>query len=305
MLLRWQLLVMKMKSKSMSLNLTKADQDRMILYKATKGNPVAIMLALEQIRLLAKQTLETTIKDAESKVFIATDEKTRKLINNTKEELEGLVDRVEKDIRDFDRQIDTIKHKAESIKPQKGDKGDSPTREALLSIIRPLIPTKDYILSLIKSVMPEQQKIETLSRDEITSMVLALVPKDKPVEGTGLGAHEITNIVESILSQKFAAKRKGWFGGGGGGDLVGAGTGVEITTNAIGRKIINVTASGGGTVSTPVGDVDSSNTSFTVTAEPKWVVADGITYYDGAGYTYAALTITMDIAPSQYVRYIT
>lgn len=275
----------------------------MILYKATKGNPVAIMLALEQIRLLAKEALQATIADAESKVLNNADGKINRLVSDTQESLRLMIRGLDEDIKSFDKEIDRIRVRAESIKPQKGDKGDSPTREFLLSLIQPLIPTKDYLLSLIRSVMPEQPKVETLTRDEITNMVLSLIPKDKPVEGTGLGAHEITNIVESILSQKFAAKKKGWFGGGGGGDLIGAGDGVTITVNAIGRKMIS--ASGGGTVSTPTGTVDGSNTSFTVSGTPKWIVADGITYYENAGYTLSGSTITMDIPPSQYIRAVT
>ncbi len=58
------------------------------------------------------------------------------------------------------------------------------------------------------------------------------------------------------------------------------------------------------TVETPVGSVNASNTTFTVSAEPSWVVSDGITYFDGAGYSYAALSITMDVPPSQYIRAI-
>lgn len=65
-----------------------------------------------------------------------------------------------------------------------------------------------------------------------------------------------------------------------------------------------LTFSGGGstTPETPPETVNASNTVFTVSAEPKWVVSDGVTYFDGAGYTYAALSITMDVAPSQYIR---
>lgn len=53
----------------------------------------------------------------------------------------------------------------------------------------------------------------------------------------------------------------------------------------------------------PTGDVNAMNAVFGVVSEPSSVVADGITYFDGAGYTYASLTITMDIPPSQYIRY--
>jgi len=64
------------------------------------------------------------------------------------------------------------------------------------------------------------------------------------------------------------------------------------------------TSGSGVTVETPSGTVNSVNASFTVTAEPKWVVSDGITYFANNGYTYAALAITMDIAPSAYIRAI-
>ena len=64
--------------------------------------------------------------------------------------------------------------------------------------------------------------------------------------------------------------------------------------------------SGGGvTVSTPTGTVNSVNTSFTVAATPKWIVADGITYFEGAGYSISVLTVIMDIPPSQFIRAIT
>jgi len=68
----------------------------------------------------------------------------------------------------------------------------------------------------------------------------------------------------------------------------------------------NISEFGGGsgwTVATPTGTVNSSNASFTVTAVPKCVISDGMTYFDGAGYTYAALSITLDIPPSSFIRY--
>lgn len=67
-----------------------------------------------------------------------------------------------------------------------------------------------------------------------------------------------------------------------------------------------VAATGGSGVSveTPAGSVNSSNVTFTVSATPKWIVADGITYFSGAGYSIAVLTITMDLPPSQYIRAI-
>jgi hypothetical protein len=89
-----------------------------------------------------------------------------------------------------------------------------------------------------------------------------------------------------------------------------AGSNMAIAYSKVnGQDTLTFNASGGGpggsvTVETPTGTVNASNKVFTVTAEPKWVVADGTQYFDGAGYTYAALTITMDVAPSASIRSI-
>ena len=87
------------------------------------------------------------------------------------------------------------------------------------------------------------------------------------------------------------------------------GTNMAIAYSEVnGQPTLTFNATGGGpggiSVETPTGLVNASNTTYTVSAEPLWVVADGTTYYDGAGYTYAALSITMDIPPSASIRAI-
>ena len=70
-------------------------------------------------------------------------------------------------------------------------------------------------------------------------------------------------------------------------------------------KVDNINITGGSvTVETPTGTIDGSNTSFTVTATPKWIVADGITYFENSGYTISGLTITMVSPPVSYMRAI-
>jgi len=59
---------------------------------------------------------------------------------------------------------------------------------------------------------------------------------------------------------------------------------------------------GGGTISTPTGTVNSSNTSFTAADTPLFVVSDGTIYFEGFGYSLSGLAITMTIPPSQYLR---
>ncbi len=58
----------------------------------------------------------------------------------------------------------------------------------------------------------------------------------------------------------------------------------------------NATGSGGTSISfeTPVGTVNDSNVTFTVSNTPKYIIQNGLQYFAGAGYTLATLTITLD-----------
>lgn len=81
--------------------------------------------------------------------------------------------------------------------------------------------------------------------------------------------------------------------------------GADVSGSAIGAAVTETftpAGASGYTKETPTGTVDGSNTSFTVTVAPVYVVADGTTYFEGAGYSLAGLTITMDNPPSQYIR---
>ena len=81
-------------------------------------------------------------------------------------------------------------------------------------------------------------------------------------------------------------------------------TPVTLYADPTTHRLLVSLSSSGVTVETPTGTVNGSNVSFTVTAEPLWVVADGATYFAGVGYTYSSLTVTMDLAPSIFIRSI-
>jgi len=55
---------------------------------------------------------------------------------------------------------------------------------------------------------------------------------------------------------------------------------------------------------TPTGTVNAVNVTFTVASQPLYVVSDGITYFEGSGYSYSGGVITMEVPPSQYIRAI-
>lgn len=60
---------------------------------------------------------------------------------------------------------------------------------------------------------------------------------------------------------------------------------------------------------TPSGLVNGSNRTYTVSNQPKFLIIDGSTYFEGVpgaqpAYTYSGGTITVDalITPTQYIR---
>ncbi len=80
-----------------------------------------------------------------------------------------------------------------------------------------------------------------------------------------------------------------------------AGTNVTITTanDDVKRRVnLTIVASGGGggaNFETPVGSVDDSNTTFTVTNTPLYIIVNGVVYFEGTGLftSYSAPTITL------------
>lgn len=86
---------------------------------------------------------------------------------------------------------------------------------------------------------------------------------------------------------------------------------INFIGNAVSAEIINgvvtVTVAGGGggtgyTKETPVGAINGSNVTFTVTHTPVFIVSDGVTLFENVGYTISGLTITMDNPPAQFIR---
>lgn len=68
--------------------------------------------------------------------------------------------------------------------------------------------------------------------------------------------------------------------------------------------IESIYTTGSTTVSTPTGLVNGSNTVYTVATTPLYVVADNQTYFENFGYTRVGTTITMDVAPFNFIRAI-
>lgn len=136
------------------------------------------------------------------------------------------------------------------------------------------------------------EKINTLSK-KISWKVLKDVP-DMSRSGSGgaqdLSVYDETTLLTSRLRQ-----------------LIFTGSAVTATQGSDGVITVNITGGGSGsTVTTPTGSVNGSNVTFTISASitPVWIVADGITYFSGAGYSYSSGVITMVSPPNNYIRVI-
>lgn len=198
---------------------------------------------------------------------------------------------------------------------KKGEKGDMPEFDV------------EAIKNEIMSGIPKPKDGETPDTQKIVKTVLASLPKpekrteapmvdhetladlviEKITKGKKLKVEHIAGLTEEVASYRnqLAGKVYGkdtWARGGG--DIVTAGSGISVTTDANGKKVItNTNPSSGTTYYTPTGTVNASNTVFGVTAQPTSVISDGILLFEGAGYSYAALSITLDVPPSVYIRY--
>lgn len=178
----------------------------------------------------------------------------------------------------------------QGIKGEKGDKGDKGEQgEAGMDGFMPDINSvAAEVLSRIRQ--PEDGKDADIHM--IAGAVVDSIKKRKLLKGEHIEGWQDPEV----LLNRFHARG----GVRGGGDTVEAGSGVTITRS---NGKATITASGSGvTFETPTGTVNGSNKTFTATATPKYIVADGVTYFENDGYTLAGLTITTTVAPTGFIR---
>lgn len=276
----------------MSLTLTKAEKDRRFLLKLAQGNPQAITVALDEVRSAANDALNSTLEDAKVKAFEHLERAIEKLEDVYKQRLGSLE-------RSLDRFVEAKVRAVVPTKGEKGDqgaKGDKPTVQELLALIEPRIP---FVRDGRDGKTPTREELAEIMKPLIAAALTNAQPTlQQQTEAQKKLDDKLAGIISNEVAKKISEVKR--FSGGGSGDRVKAGSGVTITTNASGAKVIS--AAGSGSVETPTGDVNASNTAFTVTTIPKWIIADGTTYFEGAGYSRTDLAITMDIPPSQYIR---
>lgn len=209
-------------------------------------------------------------------------------------------------LKQIDRWANQPTHKPRDGKD--GQDGRTPRKEEIIALIKPLLPSKDELAAMIAAQLPTDNQLRALIQPLIPAAKEGKAGKDATIPNQLLQsmveasvaaysskmaptADEVAQAAIPLIEQKMNKARKGWFGGGGGGDQVRAGTGVTITTNNIGAKVISSTL----TPITITGTIDDSNTDFTAASEPTLLCINGAFYQQTGGaitWTYTSGAIS-------------
>ncbi len=226
-----------------------------------------------------------TAKDIISQRFI-------EIEDNLKDQLEELKDNVQTEIL---QSINEIRGKT-----YKGDKGDPPKDEELLTLIRPLIPplipsplkgdspTDRELLKLIKPLIPRVKDGHTPTKEELLKIIKPLIPL--PIKGDSGSPDTPEQIAKKVNTLEEKIEQKTIKG------LANIIRNLQLSIQDIKRV-----KSGGGMgnviVETPSGTINGSNKTFTLTTQPKTnaliLTVNGQVQRKEIDFTINGKTITM------------
>ena len=160
--------------------------------------------------------------------------------------------------------------------------------ERVLTKIPPV--DEDKLSRKIIKSLPEHKADLRIIQEQFTTNPMDVIDKILELSKNGkfkLKTENIDGLEQTIAAFRHQITTKGYIHGGG--DTVGAGTNVTITT-VNGTKIINASGGGGFTILNTASAVNNSNQTFvfsTATAQPTFVVLDGVyfTALDSNGLT--------------------
>lgn len=293
------------------LNLSENDRKRLAFFRMTGHKPESVIFALNEIKRQADEALKATLDSASKQAIV----EFKKIVENFEKKYKKLLDNKWGKIEEVI--VKAAKDKTEEMKPtddalralitpivEEMIVALRPSEEELRLIIEPLIPEAENGADGKDGKTPEKEEIIEILKPILAEHISAFFPTPQDEEeAKKTAADRLYGMIVKAVAEEIG-KVKGFYGGGSAGDQVKAGTGVTITQNVLGQKVINVSSTS--TFATPTGTVNGTNDTFIVTAQPVYVVSDGITYFEGAGYSFnsGSNQITMDIPPSQYIKYV-
>lgn len=257
-----------------------ADKQRMSLYRLMKNDPTLVPSMLDAIRSQALTALRAVLDTAEPRVLAEMEKRVEAVFTRLKKAAEQMHEEAaEKFLSKLDKKIEAEVAKVRLIK---GEKGDTPSVEMLIALIKPMIPkvqdgktpTRDELVEIMSPIMAQ--------------LIAQAIPSPSTVaEQQQEFDKKLDAAIEKGIANKLSEIKR--FGGGGG-------TGPNPTP-------VNGITTGGGIGKELTGSVNGSNTQFTLPRTPKVgterVYLNGIRMRSGASndYTITGKVITFNTAP--------
>lgn len=218
-------------------------------------------------------------------------------------DLEGINDELNSILEDLDErneEVDEILSKIE--KSQTKD-----TEMYKLGLTNLGEQLKQSSEALVSDFNIKYKEIKLLLNKHKEDNTISLLEKDEIIDGKFLQLEkDLKKFAQGIYQygSSFSISVNGIYIGTTAGVNFKAGTNVTLSqsTDSQGNITItfNATSSGSGiSFETPTGVI--GGTSFIVLHTPKYIVSDGVTYFENNGYTLSGLNITMDIAPQGFI----
>ncbi len=207
--------------------------------------------------------------------------------------------------KELQKQLDILKESISKIKLQKGDKGDDAKAEDVAATLK-----RD--IQFIESLRGADGDLKELSPEETRNNLELLIGDERLDKRAVRGIEDIEKDLNEVKSRPTGKGSSGpngvwlYVGGAKKGLLktfnLKAGTGMTLVHTIVnGMDTITFTSNGGSgagiAFEEPTGDVDDSNTTFTVLNDPEYIVINGAQYFEGTGtyqsYNSGTKTITL------------
>jgi hypothetical protein len=194
-----------------------------------------------------------------------------------------------------------------------GEKGDPPSKQELLSLIKPLIPSPvpgpkgdegkpgknpdpTEVMRLVLTKLPLFKGTPETPEIDVAEIISAITKKKLSISSIE-GLRELLSSLQGRVSGAYLH---------GGGDTVKAGTNITLTRNADGTTTITAAGGGGFSTLTATETPNGSRTAFTfaaAVAQPTYLVVDNVwmkavSKAGTVNWTWAGTTATLSV-PAQ------
>lgn len=148
------------------------------------------------------------------------------------------------------------------------------------------IKGKDGNLLSAKDIVTKLNTLEEAIEAKVIKGLPTITDFVKEIKRGGKHQLDLNDVKGAPLDMR-------WHGGG----LSSVVHDSTLTGSGTTASPLSVVGSGGVNYETPVGLINDSNVTFTVSHTPKAVILNGTMYFENDGYTLSGLTITMLVVP--------